>query len=550
MSFSSAFIRRLNEARTLVAQNRFSEAERLYQELLSVKEGSEGLLREQFHLYMQWKRPVEALRCLKSLAQAVPDRPEYWLHLAELAKSFDKLEIAINAYYKFLRVIPDRPNTIFNLAHLLKQAGYLEEALEKYCEALEKNISGQEEVYTNIGVIYSELRSEEKAREYFEKAIEINCEYVPSLVNLAGILEEEGERNAASNYYKKVLEIDDSCYLALCRLAYLKKAKSESDPLVKRISSLVVRKDLSSGDLEELNFALGKLLDDCGSYDKAFSRFRHANEMGARRFISYDKFLHEKLVDELIGTFSQEWFFSALSKLPTAPVFICGMFRSGSTLLEQILSAHPRVVAGGELEFFPDLVDSLRDRYPQGLAKEGQKYFERIGRKYLAYLEKRFSSKSLVTDKRPDNFLHVGLIKSVLPKSRIIWTRRSLLNNCLSVYFQQMGGGMNYSVDLDSIGHYYVEQVRLMEHWKTLFPDSIFEIEYEKLVADPEPEIRRLLNFLRLPWDPACLNFSTQKTYVKTASIWQVRESIHQRSTDRHKNYGAYLKVLEKYLLR
>ena len=548
MNLSPEFLKRLREARTLVSQNRFAEAEQFYRRLLSTGEAREGLLKELFQLYMQRKRPVEALDCLERLAQEVPVKPEYWLHMAELAQSSGNVEKAIAAFRAYLKKVPDRPNIIFNFAYLLKRAGYLDDALEQYREALAKNISGQEEVYTNIGVICSELRQEDEARKSFEKALQINNKYIPAMVNLAALFEESGDKDSAIEYYRNVLALDGSYYLALCRLAHLNTAQNEQDPLIRQIAALTSRDDLPVADLEELHFALGKLLDDCGSYDRAFASFEAANKLGAKRFAPYDPARHSKFIDATMEVYSRAWFSVPHSTLADAPVFICGMFRSGSTLVEQILSGHPEVTAGGELEFFPRLINSLQKGYPQIVREKEEAFFQKIGGEYLRYLAQRFPSAATVTDKRPDNFLHVGLIKSVLPNSRIIWTRRDLLNNCLSVYFQQLGGGMNYSVDLDSIGHFYSEQVRLMEHWKALFPASVFEVNYEKLVADPEAEVRRLLQFLGLPWDPACLDFSVRKNYVKTASIWQVRESIHQKSAARHKHYEAHLKVLGKYL--
>lgn len=548
MNLSPEFLNALREARALVPRKRFSEAEQLYRRLLSAGEAREGLLQELFQLYMQWKRPVEALNCLEQLAKNVPEKPEYWLHIAELAQSGGNFEKAIVAFRAYLKQVPDRTNIIFNFAHLLKRAGYREQALEQYREALAKNISEQEEVYTNIGVICSELRREEEARQSFEKALQINKQYIPAMVNLAGLFEESGDKGSAIEYYRKVLTLDASYYLALCRLAHLSTAQSEGDPLIKQITALISRDDLSAADREELHFALAKLLDDCGSYDRAFSNFETANRLGVQRFTPYAPARHSKFISALIEVYSREWFSATHSTLTDAPVFICGMFRSGSTLVEQILSGHPEITAGGELEFFPQLIKSLQQGYPQVLKEKDAGFFQGIGEGYLHYLEQRFPFAATVTDKRPDNFLHVGLIKSVLPNSRIIWTRRELLDNCLSVYFQQLGGGMNYSVDLECIGHFYSEQMRLMEHWKVLFPESIFEINYERLVADPEIEVRSLLQFLGLSWDPACLEFSARKNYVKTASIWQVREGIHQKSAARHRNYASHLKVLDKYL--
>ncbi|MEW5250451.1 tetratricopeptide repeat-containing sulfotransferase family protein [Microbulbifer sp. 2201CG32-9] len=548
MNFTKEFLSHLARARALVAQKRFNQAEQLYGQLLETGEGREGLLREIFQLHMQQKELAKASVCLHQLANEFPAKPGYWLRVAELAQSMGDLDKAIGAYRSFLQRLPDRPDNIYNFARLLKGAGHLEEALEQYRKALSKNISHPEEVYTNIGVICSELRQEQEARQSFGKALDINPNYIPALVNLAGLLEEEGDRESVADYYRKVLSIDGNYSLALSRLAYLHRAHSAEDPLIQQISSQFVRQGIPPEELEELNFALGKLLDNCGSYDRAFSSYKAANELGIRRLAPYSRAGHTELVDRLIQVFSPDWFSGERRGLPDTPVFICGMFRSGSTLVEQIVSGHHQVTGGGELEFFPALVAAMGEHYPQAIKDKGSDFFRRNGGDYLSYLKRRFPSEDIVTDKRPDNFLHIGLIKSIFPGARIIWTRRAFLDNCLSIYFQQLGGGMNYSADLDSIGHYCVEQLRLMEHWKGLFPDSIIEVNYEKLVAEPEAETRGLLRFLQLPWDPACMNFIERKNYVKTASIWQVREGIHRGSVGRYRHYQSHLGVLEKYL--
>ncbi|QIL89951.1 tetratricopeptide repeat protein [Microbulbifer sp. SH-1] len=550
MTFSANVNNELRKARGLALGGRFSEAESIYQKLASGKVGRESALRELCQLYIQWQKFGRAIDCVEQLAKSVSTTPEYWLQLAQLAQSVGNTNKAIEAYRRYFSKEPGQPNTVFNFAYMLRKAGYLEEAIDWYQKSLLLNISDKEEVYTNIGVIYSELRREHKAKEFFEKALDVRSDYIPAMLNLAAYFEELGEKDKASRLYNRALKIDDGCSLALCRLANMGSASESGDVLIRRALALVERAGISDSEAEELHFALGKLFDDCGSYDNAFKHYQLANQIGRKRFSLYDQYGHKCKVDALIQCFSREWFENHFSNVEDAPVFICGMFRSGSTLIEQVLSGHSRLTAGGENDFFPQLAFRMGESYPLAIKSMSNADLTSMGSCYMEDLRRRFPGADLITDKRPDNFLHVGLIKAVLPKSRFLLTRRGLLDNCLSVYFQQLGGGMNYSVDLEFIAHYYVEQVRLMTHWKCLFPDDILEIEYEEFVEDPEGELRHVLSFLGLPWETSCLEFTERSNYVKTASIWQVREGIHSRSTSRYQNYRGYLKSLEKYLAK
>ncbi|WP_078084683.1 tetratricopeptide repeat-containing sulfotransferase family protein [Microbulbifer mangrovi] len=548
MNIPPNILKRLQEARALAENRRFTEAEQIYRALLSAAGTEELVYRELFHFYVRQENAAQAVSCLEEMARHFSGEPEWWLQLAQYAQSCGDDDKAILGYRKFLEQVTDRPNTVYNFAYLLKQVGKLEEALSWYQKALDMGVSGKEEVYTNIGVILSELRREPEARASYEKALQIRQDYLPALLNLAALSEESGDRDSALEQYSKVLAIDSENVLALSRLAHLSTVDSSSDPLIEKISSLLAKNGLSRADQEELGFALGKLLDGCGEYGQAFTNFAKANNLGKSRFKPYSKGAQSRLVDKLIQAFSPETSDSGSSIAGADPVFICGMFRSGSTLVEQVLSGHSAITSGGELDFFPRLIHELGGGYPESLGQLDAEFFERAGADYRDFLSRRFDPKSIVTDKRPDNFLHVGLIKRALPSARFIWTRRGLLDNCLSIYFQQLGGGMNYSTDLEAIGHYFVQQERLMRHWQCLFPQSICEVEYETLVVDPEKETRRLLNFLGLNWESGCLNFQERKNYVKTASVWQVRKGMHTGSVKRYQNYRSQLSALGQFL--
>jgi hypothetical protein len=224
------------------------------------------------------------------------------------------------------------------------------------------------------------------------------------------------------------------------------------------------------------------------------------------------------------------------------------MFRSGSTLAEQILGAHSRVAVGGEFAFLPTVVRTELAPFPTTMATLPQERLDALAGRYLEAVARLFPHGERVTDKRPDNFLYIGLIKSLFPDARIVHTVRDPLDNCLSIYFLHLDHGMSYALDLADIAHYYVQYRRLMAHWKTLYGADIFDLDYDALVREPRATIERLTQFCRLEWEDACLSFEQSAKAVKTASVWQVREPLYQRSSGRWRNYAAHIAQLQTYL--
>jgi hypothetical protein len=223
-----------------------------------------------------------------------------------------------------------------------------------------------------------------------------------------------------------------------------------------------------------------------------------------------------------------------------APVFICGMFRSGSTLAEQILARHEAVVPGGELGLVPVLAAGLNP-YPEAAGAATPSTFAGLRSAYLAGLRRVHPGGGLVTDKRPDNFLHIGLIKSLFPEARIVHTRRNPPDNLLSLYFLHLDPAMAYAQDLGDAAHWFGQYRRLMAHWRRLYPDDIHDVDYDALVADPRPNIEALLDFCGLGWRDACLTFHEAGNAVRTASAAQVREPLYRRSSGRWRHYERHL---------
>jgi tetratricopeptide (TPR) repeat protein len=463
--------------------------------------------------------------------------------------------------------VPNIADSLFNLAVRQKQARQFDAALDSYQKALEAHVARPEEAYLNRSVIYSvHLGQYEAAERELKLALSCNPNFVPALLNLAKLHEDLGDRAQAGAAYAKILALDPCYFEALARYANM-QPPTEADPqFIAKLRSALAHPRASAADRASLGFALGRLLDAAGEYPAAFAAVKAANrasrESVMARFAPYDRAAQVRLVDRLIAAGVAPGIHdpACAQQSPPAPqprpIFICGMFRSGSTLAEQMLANYPGVVAGGELDFLPRLVSGELVPFPESLRTLSAERRASLAARYRAELERIGPEADLVTDKRPDNFLNIGLIKSLLPDARIVHTTRNPLDNCLSIYFLHLDQGMSYALDLEDIGHYYREYRRLMTHWKKLFPNDMVDFDYDVLVADPQRAMQRLCTFLGIDAGPArdgqppsaVGTAAPAGRAVKTASVWQVREPLYQRSSGRAANYAAELQILEPYL--
>jgi tetratricopeptide (TPR) repeat protein len=456
---------------------------------------------------------------------------------------------AADAYESVLAVHPDLPDSWYNLGFVRQRLGRFEAALAAYRQALDRGVAQPEEAHLNCGVIYADhLRRDDAAEAELAAALALNPAYVPALINLANLHEDRGRRSQAASFYEKALACDPACWEALARLAGV-AAGAEGEALIARLEQALARADIAAADRASLGFALGKVLDARASYDPAFAAYAAANAASRRSAPGkavYDHAAHERLIAQLIDAFPLGA--AAAPAAGPAPLFICGMFRSGSTLTEQVLSAHRRVTAGGELALIPGLVRGELEPFPQSVATTSDAAFAALAQSYRDSLAALFPGADIVTDKRPDNFLYIGLIKRLFPNARIIHTTRDPLDNCLSIYFLHLDQGMAYALDLADIGHHYRCYLRLMSHWKRLYGADILDFAYDDFVAAPRPSLERLLDFCGLDWDENCLAFHRAESSVKTASVWQVREPLYRRSSGRWRNYAAHLGPLRAAL--
>jgi len=484
----------------------------------------------------------------------VTDNREAIFREAQRLQRLDQVPEAIAAYQRALLDWPEHANSWFNLGLLFRQARFAEEALVCYEKALKLGIANPEEVHLNRAVIYADyLRQDAEAERELRTALTLHPGFVPALLNLANIQEDRGRRNEALELYRRALELDPYCTLALARYANMQAPADCDAPLIARLQGALARPAVTGADRAQLGFALGRALDAGGAYEEAFGAYAAANALvhtaALRAEQRYDRRAQEQFVDRLIkSSCAAPAPPAAVTHAGPAPIFVCGMFRSGSTLAEQLLAQHPGVAAGGELELLPSLVARELTPFPESLASMSRADLEPLAGRYRDAIAALFPGATQVTDKRPDNFLYIGLIKSLFPHAKIVHTTRDPLDNCLAIYFLHLDLGMSYASDLMDIGHYYREYRRLMAHWRELYRADIIDLNYDHFVHEPQSVGPPVFEALGWRWDPKFLERPRADSSVKTASVWQVREPLYQNSSGRSRHYEQQLAPLRSFL--
>jgi tetratricopeptide (TPR) repeat protein len=491
---------------------------------------------------------------------------------AVLLQRQDRLSEAVATYRRVLARWPAHADSWFNLALLQRRLACFEDALACYQRALDAGVSRPEEAHLNRAVIYTDHLALHAAAELeLRRAISLNPAFLPALLNLANLCEDLGRRDEARALYERILSRDPGFHEALARLANLLPPGEDLAALVPRLERALAELSTPAADRASLGFALGRALDALGEYARAFCAYTDANRASRASAVPdavrYDRRRHEEFVDRLIAAPAPP---AALADAaasqrrapqdpagdrgdptpsPTPePIFVCGMFRSGSTLAEQLLATCDGVAAAGELDFLPRLIGAELTPYPESLSSLSPQRLAAIAAAYRAELARRAPGAAYVIDKRPDNFLHIGLIKRLFPRAKIIHTRRDALDNCLSIYFLHLDQSMSYALDLLDIGHYYRENQRLMGHWRALFPDDLFEFDYDVLVQEPQATLRRAAEFLGIRRNEQAPVVVPAGRAIKTASVWQVREPLYRSSSGRARHYARELQELHRYL--
>ena len=291
-----------------------------------------------------------------------------------------------------------------------------------------------------------------------------------------------------------------------------------------------------------MRFAIGKYWDDLGEFPTAFQSYHRANELLKSTVPGYNRAARVQFIKDLIRVYSSETVAQAGASGSGSmrPIFVIGMPRSGTSLVEQIIASHPAVKGAGELGFWTEVLLRRTDAIRTAVLSEHHR--KQLAIEYIRLLSESCGEAAHVVDKAPVNAEYLGLIHSVFPRARVIYMRRNPIDTCLSCYFQHLSPALSYTMDLSDLAHYCRTHYQLMAHWRSVLPQgTVLDVPYEELVTDQEGWTRRILEFIGLPWHGQCLEFHHTQRTITTASSWQVRQRIYKNSVERWRNYEAFI---------
>ncbi|QNB16913.1 tetratricopeptide repeat protein [Paraburkholderia tropica] len=478
-----------------------------------------------------------------------PQLVDAYLNLAEVEISRQRADAALRALDMLNAFAPRHPAALVARAKALKHLDHNEEALE-FARAAIALTPDNADAHQTVAQSLQDLgRTEDALRHYAQAAALPGISAETAMAGSALLLTEAGRRDEALAAFDAALERFPGSAVIMAARSDL-RTYSANDPDIAAMEAwLVDGDDRPLPDRIGVHFALGKAYLDVGDSARAFAHFE-AGSRQKRSTFDHDSAKTAATMQAICATITPERFarLSGLGEPSSMPVFIIGMPRSGTTLIEQIISSHPLVTGAGELSALRHAVDRMGE-FPDWLVKlddaSASAALKRCGEDYLSRVKPLAQGRPHVVDKMPGNFVHAGLIPLVLPGARIIHARRDPVDTCLSCYTKLFGGLQPFSYDLTELGLFYREYERMMAHWRSVLPAERFlEVEYEAVVDDLEGEARRMIEFLGLQWDDACLSFHTNQRIVRTASVNQVRKPIYRTSKGRWQKHAAYLKPL------
>lgn len=445
-----------------------------------------------------------------------------------------------------ISVNPDNPVFHYNLALVRTTLGRREQACDAYRRAIQLR-PDYPEAHNNLGILLHEAGRLNEATEHYRSAVALRPDYVSAHLHLGHVLNHLGALTDAEAAYRQVLRLQPD-HAEVYRFLVWHRRYTERDADVEAMERLWSAAHLDSTSRMHLAFALGKVSEDLGDFERAFDYFSEGNRLKRASF-RYDLARDELDAARLMELMSAD-FFAARGDWGSAdatPIVIVGMPRSGTTLVEQILASHPKVAGGGELSDLRQVIAAdLRSRQLHnlidGIATLDSTSAAHLGDAYAAKLKRHSESDAAhVTDKMPGNFLFVGLLRVMLPRARVIHCRRDPLDTCWSIYKHLFTGHQPFAYDLEELGRFYRLYRKVMAHWAEVLPGYVLEFDYESLVHDQEGATRQLLDFCGLSWDDRCLDFHHTARGVRTASLAQVRKPVYKSSIGAWKRYADRL---------
>ena len=499
-------------------------------------------------------RLEEAERLCRQVLQKDPRNVDALRMLGLIAAAAGDLDEAENLLRQALVGAPDHAAAMFELGRVLKELERPEEAIEIYQALIKLQPDNPRAHYRLAGVLAPAALTAQSAAAY-RRCLELDPKHAAAWLGLGHMLKTLGKQQEGVDAYKRCLELEPEfgeAYFSLANLKTYRFDDTEIADIQQRLESETVKETSRVNFL----FALAKAYEDRKDYINAWRYYEEGNAK-QRLLVSYDPVLTETTNDELVEYFSETFFRdrAGTGNPDPSPIFVLGMPRSGSTLVEQIIASHSRVEGTSELPYVGRLTKSMNRnradgmRYPAVLSELEPRHFDRLGQNYLDMARMhRVEGTPHFIDKMPNNFPLVGLIHAILPNAKIIDARRHPMDACTGNLRQLYARGQTFSYDQTDIGEYYLQYQRMMDHWDEVLPGKVLHVQYEEVVADLETQVRRILKHLELPWEDACLNYHESDRAVRTASSEQVRQPIYTSGIGYWRHYEPHLEELQEVL--
>jgi len=489
-------------------------------------------------------QPKEAAQIYNSILASQPEHYAANYSLGMLCHEAGRNDLAIPLIRKSVEIRPEISAGLINLGMLLRDEGLLTDSrinLERALVLEPDNATA----HVTLGLLLIDLGELELALREIEHALKLEPDNPLTLARLGMLQQIRGETDAAAGCYRKVIELTPGNGTAHRSLAFLQKQQVYNDD-IRRMEESFAAPDTSRKDRMLIGNALGKAFDDLGQYDRAFEYLSTTNRLQRKSFdysIEKQKAFFKRHKQGLDRVFLEHCKDHMADD--TTPIFVVGMPRSGTSLVEQILASHPLVYGAGEVEYSKVLVDAVQGctqkPFPESISGVPPEILRKAAQAYIEKLTLNSGAARRVVDKLPHNFLRIGLFAAVMPNAKIILCERHPMDNCLSIYQHMFGPAHAYATDLSDLGHYYRLYQDLMAWWEEILPGHMYLANYELMVSDTENQVRKLLDNCGLPFDEACLSFHQTRRQVKTPSASQVRQPVYTDSRERWLNYEKHL---------
>ena len=493
------------------------------------------------------REPGRAVEYLLLAVSLEPNLAILFHLLAQALQLIDRDEEAVDAYRRAIQLAPHIADSHMALGQLYIKEGNRNEAVSCFRRAYKlepKSARG----LTQLAKALVEEGDFMEAEKSLRKAIQLDGKAPIPQALLGQVLVQLGRFEEAAMVLQKAIAIQPSAVRPYLQFVQCRKIGVDDQPILDRMVSMLDDSKLIPDERRHLLYALGKAYDDLGQYEVAIRYFDEANRiMFSLVRPRFDRETHATQFDLAIQNVTSEFLEDNLGVGLTsdAPIFIVGMIRSGTTLVEQIVSSHPDIEAGGELRFW---LDHTKDTLDPSENRVDPSRIQAVAGQYLELVQSIASEKSRVTDKMPLNYMFLGVMHLAFPNARIIHCRRSPIDNCLSIYLTPFPQAVTFAHSRENIVFYYEEYLRLMEHWRSILPaDRFLEVDYEDLITNREAVTRRMMDFVGLGWSDSCLHPEANRRAVITPSTWQVRQPVYRTSIDRWRHYEQWLGAVGKF---